>query len=256
MGTVSSLYHYPIKGLSPQPLQRALLSRGCGFPADRIYGLARAESGFDPLHPRPMSKGNFFMLRRDERLAGLQTHLEPGTRRLTIHVQGRLVHESDLSAPEGAAACAQFFATLFDLPPDAQPIVAHAEPHRFTDVSVTSAQMMNAVSLINLASVEDLARRVGKPVNPLRFRANLYFDGWPAFSEFDHIDREIRIGEVRMRILKRTQRCAATEVNPTTAMRDLPVPRLLHQHYGHVDMGIYAEVLSDGTIAPGDLIKL
>lgn len=115
--------------------------------------------------------------------------------------------------------------------------------------------MMHAISLVNLASVEDLAGRCGKPVDPLRFRANLYFDGWPPFEEFRLVDHDICVGRARLRILKRTSRCAATEVDPQTARRNLPVPRLLMEHYGHADMGVYAEVLEAGSIRPGDAIR-
>ena len=55
-------------------------------------------------------------------------------------------------------------------------------------------------------------------------------------------------------MLKRTQRCAATEVNPQTAERDLRVPFLLRKHYGHLDMGIYAEIVQGGAIEPGSRI--
>jgi uncharacterized protein YcbX len=89
------------------------------------------------------------------------------------------------------------------------------------------------------------------PVDPLRFRANLYFDGWPAFSELDRMNEEFAIGSLRLRILKRTTRCAATEVNLQTAKRDIAIPRLLKEHYGHADMGVYAEVLTGGTVEVG-----
>lgn len=255
MMRVESLYHYPVKGLSAQRLRTVSLERARGFPFDRIYGIARAESGFDPLHPRPMPKGNFFMLRRDERLAGLETELDPHTRRFTIRIRGRMAHESDLSTAAGLIESAKFFATMFDLPETARPLFASAEPHRFTDVSVTSARMMNAVSVVNVESVADLSRRLGKEVDPLRFRANLYIAGMPPFAEFGLMERELVAGAVRFRVLKRTRRCAATEVNPATARRDLPIPRLLQQHYGHDDMGVYAEVLSDGSIDEADRVS-
>jgi uncharacterized protein YcbX len=52
----------------------------------------------------------------------------------------------------------------------------------------------------------------------------------------------------------RTRRCAATEVNPQTARRDVNVPRLLMSTYDHPDMGVYAEVLDAGPISSGDPI--
>jgi uncharacterized protein len=251
-GQVRRLFHYPVKGLSPQPLERVTLASGCGFPFDRVFALARADSGLDPGNPRPLPKQRFFMLARDARLAELRTHVDPGTCQFSVHAGGDLVHESNLSSPAGWAEAVDFFVAMFDLPPELRPMLVRGDPHRFTDVSVSSPQMMNAISLINLASVEDLARRIGQPVDPLRFRANLYFDGFPAFSELDMLERELQIGAARVRILRRTQRCAATEVNLATAVRDLPVPRLLKEHYGHADMGVYAEVLSGGEVAIGD----
>ena len=48
---VENLYHYPIKVLTAQPLQKAALTKGQGFPLDRAFGFARPESGFDPKDP-------------------------------------------------------------------------------------------------------------------------------------------------------------------------------------------------------------
>ena len=64
------------------------------------------------------------------------------------------------------------------------------------------------------------------------------------------------LGKARVRVFKRTQRCAATEVNPETAERDAKPPKVLLQTYGHADMGIYAEVLEGGRVAVGDALEL
>ena len=254
-GQLRDLYHYPIKGLSPQPLGLVEMREGEGFPFDRMFGFARHDSGFDPADPRPLPKQRFIVLAKEERLASLQTSFDPASRRLSIDVEGRRALAADLSQGEGVAAAVSFLSTMFDLPADKRPVFAHAAPHRFTDVSVVSKELMNAVSLINLASVRDFEDRVGVPIDPMRFRANIYVDGWPAFSEFDLLGREFSIGAVRLKGTLRTQRCPATEVNPTTARRDIRVPRLIVQNYGHADMGIYAEVLSPGAIRPGDRVS-
>jgi uncharacterized protein YcbX len=250
-GTVRNLYYYPVKGLSPQRLASVELLPGQGFPFDRMYGLARFDSGFDPTNPQPLPKQRFLMLARDAQLARLRTHLDPQTRRFSIQVDGNQVHQSDFTQPAAVQRTIDFFASLFGLEAGRRPLLAEAVPHRFTDASVSSPRLMNAISLINLDSVADLSARVGVPIDPLRFRANLYFDGWPAFAELDRVDEEVQVGSLRLRVLQRIRRCAATEVNPTTAERDLAVPRLLKEHYGHVDMGIYAEVLAGGTVEPG-----
>ena len=195
------------------------------------------------------------MLVREERLAKLQTSFDPKTRRLQIRMADHPALEEDLSTAAGIARTIDFFATMFDLGPEQRPIFADAGVNRFTDVSVVSRDMMNAVSLINLESVRDLANRIGQELHPLRFRANIYFDGLPPFSELDLLDRKITIGSACLKVTKHTRRCAATEVNPETARRDIPVPSLLLQHLGHANMGVYAEVLNGGEIEKGASIS-
>jgi uncharacterized protein len=253
-GNIRHLYHYPIKGLSAQPISTVHLQRGQGFPFDRVFGFARYDSGFDVERPQPLPKDRFLVLLKEERLAGLRTRFDPNSRWLDIKVSGNRVFEGNLATPEGVAMAVSFFSTMFDLDHGMRPIFAHAGAHRFTDVSVVSKEMMNAVSLINLESVREFERRIEQKVDPMRFRANIYFEGWPPFSELDLLNAEFSIGEVRLKVVMRTRRCAATEVNPDTAKRDLPVPRLIMRHFNHPDMGVYAEILSGGTIRPGDPI--
>jgi uncharacterized protein YcbX len=95
---------------------------------------------------------------------------------------------------------------------------------------------------------------VGGAVHPLRFRANLYLDGWPAWHEADLVGERLAIGEARLRVVKRITRCAATNVDPDTAARDLEIPETLMRQLGHNECGIYAEVVVGGEIAVGDKI--
>ena len=120
--------------------------------------------------------------------------------------------------------------------------------HSFSDVA------RKVVSIINLASVRAIENMVGQPVHPLRFRANLYVEGWPAWHEFDLLDRTLAIGDVRLKVVKRIVRCAAVNVDPDTAERDLSIPQALQRRLGHGDCGIYAEVIAGGSIAVGDAI--
>jgi uncharacterized protein YcbX len=95
---------------------------------------------------------------------------------------------------------------------------------------------------------------VDRPVHPLRFRANLYVSGWPAWHEFDLLHRTIAIGETRLKVVKRIVRCAAVNVDPESAARDLNIPQALMRRLGHADCGIYAEVIAGGSIGVGDTI--
>jgi uncharacterized protein YcbX len=118
----------------------------------------------------------------------------------------------------------------------------------FTDVP------QNCLSLVNLESVRELARQVGRDVDPLRFRANLFVEGLPAWREFDWIGQEIRVGEATLRIPSRIPRCAATGVDPATGVRDMNVVKTMRSAYGHYDMGVYAEVVRGGRVRVGDAV--
>ena len=57
-------------------------------------------------------------------------------------------------------------------------------------------------------------------------------------------------------MVKRIVRCAAINVDPETAARDLDIPQALTQRLGHNDCGVYAEVIAGGTIGVGDTIAV
>jgi len=249
MASIESIYRYPVKGLSPEKLSRVTLGPGATLPLDRAYAIENGPSGFDPGHPQYFPKIRFLMLMRNARLAALRTSLDDDSHVLTIRYEDREAVRGDLRTAEGRAAIERFLADYAADELRGPPKVLHAPGHSFSDVA------KKVVSIINLASVAELENAAGQPLNPLRFRGNLHVSGWPAWREFDLLGSEIAIGEARLKVVKRIVRCAATEVDPDTAIRDVPVPRLLMQTYDHADCGVYAEVKQGGEIAPGDRIE-
>ena len=112
-----------------------------------------------------------------------------------------------------------------------------------------------ALSFINLNSVNDFEVKIKKEVNYSRFRGNLILSGINAWEEFNWLGKIISIGDVKFEIFRKTKRCAATNVNPKTGLRDLNIPNQLQKIYGHYDLGVYGRVLSKGTIKINDEIK-
>jgi uncharacterized protein YcbX len=259
-GTVHSLYRYPVKGLTPEPLDRVVLKAGRAFPADRLFALAKPTGAYDANHFVPLSKREYFVLLNTERLAGLAARFDPETRLMRVTVQGHPVLEADLGTDAGRAEFVELYARVADLPDGVRPVLAEQPGYNFTDNANDGPRMMNTISLVNRASIRDLDARIGRELDPLRFRANVYLEGLEPWVERDWIGRELQLGGdanhrgVTVRVLEETGRCAATEVDPTTARRDVPVVRLLHENYGHENMGVFAEVLSAGALAPGDTI--
>ena len=253
--TVRSLYRYPVKGLSAQALPQVMLRVGECLPHDRRFAIARASTHIDPQKPEWLSKTNFFMLMRDERLAQLHTRFDEGSGNFSIEKSGRLLLNARITDPIGRESIDAFFAEFLKDLPDGPPRIVEAPGHTFADAKQKpNSTTGKYVSLINLASVQDLERVAQVPVDPVRFRANVYFEGTDAWNELNWIGTEVRIGTARLRIVAPITRCPATAVNPTTAVRDLDIPRILVKEFAHDCMGIYAEVIGEGRVAPDDRV--
>lgn len=246
---IQSIYRYPVKGLSAQPLERVALRPGQTLPADRLYAIENGPTGFDPAHPAYFPKQRFLMLMRNERLAALRTEYDEPSHTLAVRYGGGEVARGDLRTPEGRTAIEAFFARYCADELRGPPKVLFGDGHSFSDVA------KKVVSIINLASVAAIENAIGAPVDPLRFRANVYADNWPAWHEFDLLGREIVVGTARLKVVKRIVRCAATEVDPATGMRDLQIPAMLQRVFQHGDCGIYAEVIESGEVALGDAVQ-
>jgi uncharacterized protein len=257
---VQAIYRYPVKGLSAQALARVMLSKGLTLPADRLYAIENGPSGFDPAAPAYFPKQRFLMLMRNERLAALRSDFDDQSHVLTIWADGRPTAAGDLRTEKGRTAIEQFFATYcadeLRGPPkiiagnDGHTFSNMKPPHSFSDVA------QRVVSIINLASVAAIEGAVGAPVDPLRFRGNVYVAGWPAWCEFELLGKEIRVGDARVKVVRRIKRCAATNVEPETGIRDFNIPQTLVQSFGHADCGVYTEVIGGGEITVGDRIAV
>jgi len=247
MTRIDRIYRYPVKGLSAEPLGAVTLTAGDGLPLDRTFALARAGAAFDPAHPVWLAKRNFLMLMRDERLAELAVTYDDASARLRIRHDGRQVLEADTDSDAGREAIEGFFEHFMGSM--GRPRLVRAPGHMFTDNPTPY------VSLINLATVREIARTLGREsLDPLRFRANLYVDDLEPWAELDWVGRELAAGLVRLACAERIDRCAATNVDPTTAARDLNIPLALRQAYGHIDCGVLLGVNRGGRLEPGQAI--
>jgi uncharacterized protein YcbX len=247
---IAALYRYPVKGLTPEPLQSVRLTPGETFPNDRAYAIENGASGFDPAVPRHLPKANFLMLMRNERLASLDARFDDATASLTLRRDGQVVAEGSLATEEGRRAIEAFF-DLFAADELRGPAkVLHVPGFSFSDVAA------KVVSLINLESVRDLGKRLGTEVNPLRFRGNILVEGLPAWAELDLVGKRVMIRDVVLEGFDRIVRCAATNVNPETAARDLAIPRSLMELYGHGDCGAYLRVVGGGELRVGAELTL
>lgn len=238
--TVREICRYPVRGLNADVLDSVTLEAGRGLPDDRrfavAYGLGTG------------ARRGFFDLVREERLAQLRVAYDPAGPSVTLSRQGRQVVSANPTDQTGRMLLNQFFAGFLAGSPRGTPSFQEL------DAATQAETRVAPVSLLNLASIRDFERVARQAVDPRRFRGNILFDGLPAWAEFAWIGREIRLGEARLKVVGRTERCAATNVNPDTAERDMNIPLTLRKGFGHMDMGVYAEVIAGGAVKTGDAI--
>ncbi|HTU54538.1 MAG TPA: MOSC N-terminal beta barrel domain-containing protein [Acetobacteraceae bacterium] len=255
---IEYLYRYPVKGLTAEALEEASLEPGGAIPWDRAFALAQGDArgdaggtgGFDPAAPRWLPKTHFMCLMKNAAIARLRASFNPRTGELLLRAPDGKVCVADALSPAGRERIGAFLTGFLGAEARGTPRFHHVPGHVFGD------QRRKVVSFINLASLADYERRAGAARERMRFRANVYFRGAPAWSELDWVGAELQAGSVRFSVLKRIARCPATEVNPASGERDADPVAELAALYGHRDLGIHAEVIEGGRMAIGDAIEL
>src|SRR5689334_672029 len=247
---IEYLYRYPVKGLTAEALDQADVESGGAIPWDRAFALAQGDSGFDPEHPVWLPKYNFLCLMKNARAALLFSTFDPGSRRLRIRAPDGSGVEANVMTPAGRVRVAAFLIAYLGDEARGEPSFHYIPGHTFGD------QRKPAVSLNNLASLRDYEAKVGARRHRRRFRSNIWFSGAPAWSERSWVGQQLQVGGALLRVTRPVTRCAATEVNPETAERDANPLNELRQLYGHVELGVHAEVIEGGRFAVGDAIEL
>jgi ferredoxin-NADP reductase len=250
---VSSIVRYPVKGLPGIPAASTVeLLPGRGLRWDRSHAIQNgvnaphSDTGWNP-------RETYFHVAKNEQLVRLGIALESaesanpvlrltlpdgrdatlrlGEETLESHAMDALLSDALPSGPLGPPTLTRTSGGLWDWP------AAH-------------------LSIINLATLDALEIASDHPVDPRRFRGNLYLDGLPAWGEFALLGRRVRIGEAVLELFQPTDRCRATTIDPITGVSDLNVPALLAGRFGHMFCGLYARVVDGGGIAPGDELQV
>jgi uncharacterized protein YcbX len=248
-GHAAAIFRHPIKGFTPEAMSTVQLAPGEGFPHDRLYAVEHGPSGFDPAAPAFVPKSKFTVLAQIAKIAAARTRYDAETATLHATAPGAPEFLGSLGEDAGREAFAGWLTDLLGEDVHGRLRVVEAPgAWRFTD------HPLGQVSIVSLASVRDLGQKIGVELDPLRFRANVYVEGWPAWAENEWTGRRLMLGWAQAEVFKPIVRCAATHVDPTTAERDLDVTKALFDNYGHLNCGIYVRVTSAGALSLGDAV--
>lgn len=254
--TLLSIARFPVKGLTPQPLDEAQLTPDQPLANDRRFALAHGGSAFDFNAPAFQKKAHFLTWIRNPPLAALDCSFDAGGTKITIRKDGKvLVKDADLTSPLSRQDVERAVLDHIGAEGTRGSVkVAEAPGAWFADVPDPY------LSIQNTATLAELGRKLGQPENnpgPLdhrRLRANLVIGGFPAWAELQWVGSQLEIGDTVLQVEAVIGRCAATHVNPDTGIPDGNLVGTLTGVYGHNKCGVYARVVKGGRIRPGDRV--
>lgn len=247
MTTIAEIWRFPVKGLAGQPLETAQLVPGQAIEGDRAFAIRHGSTEFDRAAPKHLPKTKFLALMTHAELASLEVSFSDAGDVMTVSNDGELLFHGSLRDADDAHRLEVMMASFMGDRAKGAPRLEAAEGHMFSDVPE------KCLSVVNLASVKALSDHVGEALDPLRFRANIYLDGLPAWAERDWEPGTVfTAGEVTLKMMKPIVRCNATNVNLETAEVDQNLPKTLQQEFGANLMGVYCTVESAGAIKRGD----
>ena len=239
MGALAALYRHPVKSLGEEALPRAALEPGRPIAWDRVWAVAHGRSEWDPAAPAWATSRNFVIQSFNPKLAQIACALDEATEtiRLAHPERGEVTVRPEADGP----ALTGWLAPLASEPGPFR--IARAPGGAMHDFPDTH------LSIGNLASLRALEEMAGQPLAHIRFRMNLWLDGFAPWEELGWTG--MAVGPARLRVIGRVARCNATNADPDTGARNTELPKLLHARFGHADFGVYAQVERGGEIAPG-----
>lgn len=250
--TLARIYRHPIKSLGEEALEAVTLEAGKPVPHDRTWAIAHAGADWDPCAPAWIGGGAKVVNQTwVPRLAQMQVRYDATT--ASVHLSHPDLGDLSVqpSDPLHHPVLTAWIEPLLEGTGRQGPFhVCEAPGVAFTDFEETH------VSIATLTSLRALEQHIGQALEHIRFRMNLWLEGPPAWSDLDWVGREIEIGEARLQIIERDKRCNATNASPKTGGRDTQIPATLHKTFGHMDFGVYAQVVRGGAIGRGDTARL
>ncbi|MEO8435970.1 MAG: MOSC domain-containing protein [Pyrinomonadaceae bacterium] len=258
IGTVESLWRYPVKSMGGEQVAEAFMGFS-GFYGDRCYAFKNSNARKGTPYLTATLQQQMLRYRPQFRYpeqAALPPNLaeamsiEPGITPANGEPQDMLL---DVVTPTGAV-----------LPVDDPALVVMLgegidEKNRLTLVHSDRALTdCRPVSLIGLQTIRQVAAESGILLDKRRFRANIYLDlaSDQGFAEDKFVGRKLRIGSnAVIMVLERDPRCKMISLDPETGEHDPAILRRVAQ--GHDALaGVYCAVLVEGVLARGDSIEL
>lgn len=258
IGTVESLWRYPIKSMSGEAINEAFMGFS-GFYGDRCFAFknSSARKGFPYLNASAQEQ----MLRYRPQFRCPERAVKPPNLTEAMSISPGVTPANpdpndlivDVVTPSGAVVAVDDPALIEMLVEGLR-----GENHLTLVRSDRALTDCRPVSLISLQTIRQVESELGIPLDKRRFRANVYFDlaSGNGFAEDALVGRRLRIGSrAEIMVLERDPRCKIMSLDPDTGEHN---PEVLRQVARAHDAfaGVYCAVLIEGMITVGDSIEM
>ncbi|GAB5471908.1 MAG: MOSC domain-containing protein [Maribacter sp.] len=274
IGTIESIFRYPIKSLGGEKLLDALIDQN-GVEGDRYFAFKDCESGFivSCKHPTKwggiielsatINKGNSIVVKdSDEKIITGKEEIESKIRELTsrkvelISVKdnlGRQYREADRSNIDEVGATIK-----------QEPLSIVGNETHFFDFAPLHLITSSSLDYINMFYSKG-------DFNVQRFRPNLFIKTANSnkFEENEWIGKKIRIGHnLEIKIVEPTPRCVLTTLKQGELEKDRKILKTIAQNSSAKrftffpgetlkgTLGVYSIVLKKGSVKVGDKVQL
>ena len=258
VGTVESLWRYPVKSMRGEALQEAFV----GFPGlygDRLY--AFRNSAAPKRLPYLTSREVETMLLYQPQYRNQPRMTKPANLAeaeaagigLTPVYAGPADLALDVDTPSGervAIGDPRLIELLRAQPGEENELTLLRSDRAMTDC--------RPVSLISTDTVRRLGEELGISLDKRRFRANIYLNlkSGKGFDEDLFVGRTLRVGaKTTIAVMHRDTRCKMVTLDPDTGEQNARIMKHLAGTH-ETKAGVYGVVLIEGLIHPGDEISL
>jgi hypothetical protein len=277
VGTVESLWRYPVKSMAGETVPEAFFGFG-GLYGDRMYGFldsaAPAGAPFltardrpELLLYRPRFRNKLMAAKppnqaEAERLEPGMTPLYPGAADLIVDVEtpdGEVLSVDDVEllrrlAMGGPRARLALVRSDRPFTPRRTPARGNLSVVR-SDRALTDSR---PISLIALQTIKQLGDEVMMRLDKRRFRSNVYVEWATAqgFAENSLVGRKLQIGSRVVLAALCPDPCSKIMTLDPDTVAEMPtiLRKLARSHGGSA--GIYCAVLTEGMARPGDAVTL
>ena len=257
---ISSINYCPVKSVSFQSIDRCKIKKKIGIVGDRIFAFAKDLNSdkaqlFENDPDERKGKWNKILTLKNSPVLNKYNFLLKGSK-LTLTFKDKEILTIDVNELSERQLLSNKIIELENFLK--KPIVLMKnEEFPFFDTTISNkVDFINSVSLLNIESINDFQKKIGKNIEVSRFRGNLCVNGIKAWEEREWIGRVIKINNLSFKVEKNIPRCVAINIKPKTDDSSVNLLHSLKKTYNHLEMGIYLTALDDGEINLGDKLEV